>query len=60
MEIINNRANEILLTIRLMNDNQEAFSKEDFNKAGEILTFMELLGIIEIEDHGTKFEIKKL
>lgn len=60
MEIINNRADEILLTIRLMNDNQDAFSKEDFNKTGEMLAFMELLGIIEIKDHGTKFEVKKL
>lgn len=61
MQIIDRRVNEILLIVKIMNDNPKDFKKEDFDRFGNILEVMEALEIIEMEKiSDTQFTITKL
>lgn len=49
MMIVSNKIDEVLFMIAFMNDNPETFTKSQFEKMGDFLEMLEVIGAIKIE-----------
>ncbi|MDH1334959.1 hypothetical protein N5D77_12070 [Comamonas thiooxydans] len=61
MMIVSNKIDEILFIVAFMNNNPETFTKSQFDKMGEFLEMLELIGAIKIEHiDDKKIRVTKL
>lgn len=61
MMIVSNKIDEILFMVAFMNNNPETFTKSEFEKMGDFLEMLEVIGVIKIEHiDDKKISITKL